>query len=96
MFQKPNNTAQNMNIKPKPNICLITDPRPLAAVAPLSNLTDILFNLSNFFYLITGNEGERVFKTRSNLAGHSFYYKPNKFFLMRIVNHIMMQLKIKP
>ena len=78
----------------KPRICVVTYPRPSASIIPLSNLVKILFELSDFLYLITGNEGEHVLKTHSNISGYSVKYKYRSFIITRILSHITLQLKI--
>jgi glycosyltransferase involved in cell wall biosynthesis len=75
-------------------VCVITYPRPLASVKPLSNLISVLLELSGFVFLVTGNEGDRVLDAFPNLRGHSFKYKSKRFFLAKIVNHIILQIKI--
>ena len=78
----------------KPRICVVTYPRPSASIIPLSNLVKILFELSDFLYLITGNEGEHVLKTHSNISGYSVKYKCRSFIITRILSYITLQLKI--
>jgi len=64
----------------------------MASVVPLSNLGEILVNLSNFLYLITGNEGEKVFNTR--IRGYSIYYHPHPQIITRVFSYIALQIKI--
>lgn len=85
--------SDNNGILINPKICIVTDPRPLAAIVPLSNLTDIISTLASFLYLLTGNEGRRVLTTHRTILGHSITYRPNHFILTRMLNHIIMQVK---
>ena len=64
----------------------------MASVIPLSNLTEILSRLSDFVYVITGNEGEKVFNT--HVHGYSINYHPSPHMLARIVGYIALQTKI--
>jgi glycosyltransferase involved in cell wall biosynthesis len=77
----------------RPKICVITYPRPMASVVPLSNLMAIVSRLSSFAYLITGNEGKRVLKSNPSLKGISLVYKADRNFLKRILGHIVLQLR---
>lgn len=78
----------------KPGICIITYPRPQASIVPLTNLVRILSELSGYFYIITGNEAKQVIDDKKNIHGCSFDYKVNRFFLLRIFAHIILQLNI--
>jgi glycosyltransferase involved in cell wall biosynthesis len=78
----------------EPKICVVTDPRPIASVIPLCNLTSILARFSNYLFLITGNEGERVLQAQPGIKGYSIKYKPNNFVLLRMIRHIFLQLQV--
>jgi glycosyltransferase involved in cell wall biosynthesis len=78
----------------KKRICIVTYPRPLASVTPLSNLVGIFSKLSPFVYIITGNEGEQILKIHSTIHGCSLKYKSGKSFLTRILGHIVLQFRV--
>ena len=81
--------------KERPNICIITSPRPKAGVVPLSNLVDILYPLSSDLYVITGNEGDVACRNRKEVHGYSIEYnKPKTQIIARIFNYIYLQLRI--
>jgi glycosyltransferase involved in cell wall biosynthesis len=77
----------------KPRICVVTYPRPMASVVPLSNLMSIVSKLSSFAYLITGNEGARVLQNDSSLKGCSLIYKPDRNTGRRIIGHAVLQVR---
>lgn len=81
-------------MKVKSKICLITYPRTSASIAPLTNVVDILNSVSSFLYLITGNDGEIIFKNRPNLKGCCIIYKSRSFILGKIAGHLKLQLRI--
>ena len=64
----------------------------MASITPLSNLAQILSKLSDFIYLITGNEGEKVFDT--SIKGYSICYHPSPHILTRIFSYATLQIKI--
>lgn len=76
------------------NICLITSPRPPASVVPLGNVIDILREISSFLFLITGNDGETVLKNRKHLNGYSINHHPKSFFLIKILGHLFLEIRI--
>lgn len=80
--------------KDRPNICIITSPRPMAGVTPLSNLVNILSTLSNELYVITGNEGDIVCKNHKKVYSYSIVYNPKTQIIARILNYIYLQLTI--
>ena len=80
--------------KERPNICIITSPRPKAGVVPLSNLVGMLYPLSNDLYVITGNEGSRICKDPEKVHGYSIVYKSKTQLITRIFNYIYLQLWI--
>jgi hypothetical protein len=77
--------------KERPNICIITSPRPMAGVVPLSNLVDVLYPLSHDLYVVTGNEGEVVCRNRKEVHGYSIVHKPKKQIIARTFNYIYLQ-----
>ena len=80
--------------KKRPNICIITTPRPKAAVVPLSNLVDMLYPLSSDLYVITGNEGDVVYRNRKEVHGYSIEHnKPRTQIIAKIFNCIYFQLR---
>jgi glycosyltransferase involved in cell wall biosynthesis len=80
--------------KERPNICIITSPRPMAGVVPLSNLVDVLYPLSHDLYVVTGNEGNVVCKDHEKVHGYSIVYKAKTQVVARIFNYIYLQLRI--
>ncbi|AKB76151.1 hypothetical protein MSLAZ_2890 [Methanosarcina lacustris Z-7289] len=82
------------NQNEKPNVCIVTSPRPKASITPLSNLIDILSSLSNQVFLITGNEGAEIFKINKNIHGVPISYNVKRQLFYRILNYIFLQLKI--
>lgn len=75
-------------------ICVITSPRPLASVLPLSNLAEILSRITDFCYVITGNDGGKILTLNVNIKGYSIMYKPKPHILTRILSYIVLQIKI--
>ena len=80
--------------KERPNICIITSPRPMAGVVPLSSLVDVLYPLSRNLYVVTGNEGGVVCKDRKGIRGYSMIHKAKTQVVARIFNYIYLQLRI--
>jgi glycosyltransferase involved in cell wall biosynthesis len=78
----------------KPDICIVTYPRPSASVTPLLNLTKILSEISNSLYLITGNEGKYVLESEYINKGYSVTYKKRAFIPFRLIEHLILQIKI--
>lgn len=83
-----------MNINDKPTICIVTYPRPNASVTPLLNIVKILSVLSSSLYLITGNEGANVLNAQPNIHGYSIKYKKRSFIPLRLIDHVILQVKI--
>jgi glycosyltransferase involved in cell wall biosynthesis len=81
-------------VSEKLNICIVTKPGPLAAVAPLSNLVDILQAFSHHLYIITGNDSQKVLKTHPSLTGFSLSYNPTPLIFSRILAYASLQIKI--
>lgn len=79
--------------KERPNICIITSPRPKAGVVPLSNLVDLLYPLSSDLYVITGNEGDVVCRNRKEVHGYSIACNKPKTQIIAF-NYIYFQLRI--
>lgn len=77
----------------EPNICIITTPRPMAAVVPLSNLVDIMYLLSNELHLITGNDGDKI-RRINEIHCHSIHHEPKPQTIIRILNCIYLHLRI--
>ena len=75
-------------------ICVITSPRPLASVLPLSNLAEILSRIADFFYVITGNDGGKILTLNININGCSIIYKPSSHILTRILRYVVLQIRI--
>jgi glycosyltransferase involved in cell wall biosynthesis len=80
--------------KSQPAICVITSPRGKAGVIPLSNLVDILHPLSHEIYVVTGGEGDALFKDHKEIHGYSLMYKAKTQLVARIFNYIYLQLRI--
>ena len=94
MGSKMRSNLRTSEKKERPNICIITSPRPKAGVIPLSNLVDILYPLSRDLYVITENEGSVVCKDRKKVHGYSMIYKAKTRIIPRIFNYIYLQLWI--
>ncbi len=67
-------------------IGVLTLPLAKASLAPLSNLVEILFNISTEFVLITGNEGYEIFKNGCRFKVYNVSYKIGNPFLKVIRN----------
>jgi glycosyltransferase involved in cell wall biosynthesis len=80
--------------KNKPRICVVTYPGQVASIAPLSNLVEILSEISESLYLITGNEGKNVLNAHPKIGGYSINYKLKQFIIARIFDHFLLQAKI--
>jgi glycosyltransferase involved in cell wall biosynthesis len=77
-----------------PVVCIISSPRSMASVVPLSNFVDIQSKIFDSLYLITGNEGRRVLDTHNHIRGCSFMYTPGQNIFGRIWGHLILELKI--
>ena len=80
--------------KEQSNICIITFPRQKAGITPLSNLIDVLYHLPGYLYVVTGNEGDVVFKGRQDIHGYSITHKARTSIAARIFGYIYLQLWI--
>lgn len=73
---------------------IITPPRGEAATTPLSNLANILNELSSRLYVITGGN-VRILRERSNneIYIYKINYKIHSNVITKLVNHLFMQLR---
>ena len=78
----------------KMNIGIITFPMLESGIAPLSNLSEILYSLSDDFYIITGNAGAAIYGDRENFHLYLIKHKTGANILTRIINYICTELKI--
>jgi hypothetical protein len=78
----------------KPNVGIITFPISEAGNIPLSNLVDIVYPLSNDFYLITGNDGYAFFKEDKRIHVYGIRHERGSNAVTRVVNFIYTQLRI--
>jgi glycosyltransferase involved in cell wall biosynthesis len=85
--------ASNMSTNSH-RICIITSPRGKAGVVPLSNLIEILKNLVEDLYIITGNEGELAYKDQKGITGYSIHYNSKNLLILRLFCNFLLQLKI--
>ncbi len=78
-------------------VCVVTSPRTKAGIRPLSNLIDVLSSFCMRLYLVTGDEGESVYKTRGNVQGYSILGTgsaiPRANLISKIVGFICLQLR---
>lgn len=77
-----------------PRICIITTPRPKAGILPLSNLVDVLYPLSSYLYIITGNEAGKVLDERKHIRGHSIRSRPRKNIFLEAIRYLALQIRI--
>jgi len=76
-------------------IGIITMPIVKAGCGPLSNLIDIVYQFSDFLYVITGNEGmdlRQKYNQKIHILG--IQYRPKVNFFAKIINHVYLQLRI--
>jgi glycosyltransferase involved in cell wall biosynthesis len=78
----------------KTNIGILTQPINEAGNNPLSNLTDIVYSLSNDTYLITGNDGYTFFKDDNRIHAYGINQEMGANTFTRILRHIYTQLRI--
>ena len=78
----------------QPRICIITSPRPKAGIIPLSNLVDVLYSLSSYLYVITGNDAAEVLKERGYICGCSLTIRAQSNIIFEIIQYIFLQLRI--
>jgi glycosyltransferase involved in cell wall biosynthesis len=78
----------------KKNIGILTVPISEAGNNPLSNLTDIVYSLSNDTYLITGNDGYTFFKDDKRIHAYGINHEMGANTFTRILRHIYTQLRI--
>jgi len=77
-----------------PRICIITSPRPKAGIIPLSNLVDVLYPLSSYLYVITGNDAKEVLKDREHFSGCSLNVRAQGNAILEIIQYIILQMRI--
>jgi len=77
-----------------PRICIVTTPRHKAGILPLSNLVDVLYPLSGYLYVITGNEAGKVLEERKYICGHSIKSRPRKNLILEAIRYIFLQIRI--
>ena len=80
--------------KERPRICIITSPRPKAGIIPLSNLVDVLYPLSSYLYVITGNEAGEVLREREYICGYSLTSRAQSNMILEIIQYIFLQMRI--
>ena len=78
----------------KANIGILTFPIIEAGNIPLSNLTEIVYPLSNDLYLITGNDGYAFFKDDERIHTYGIIHERGKNTITRVMKYIYTQLKI--
>ncbi|MGA2933754.1 MAG: glycosyltransferase family 4 protein [Methanomicrobiales archaeon] len=76
----------------KLRIGILTLPIAKASVIPLSNLVEILFNISTEFVLVTGNEGYKKFKNESRFKVYDVSYKIGNTVL-KVIRNLYGQIK---
>jgi len=75
-------------------ICVITFPIKSAGNTPLSNLLDILCNISKKIYLITGNEGTYNSNTDKIVNIKKVKHKSHSNSLLRVIQYFLTQIRI--
>lgn len=78
----------------KPNSGILTFPIGKAGIAPLSNLIDVLYPLTNHIYLITGNAGYDFFKGNEKIHTYGIRHKGGSNVFTRIMKYTCTQLRI--
>ena len=74
---------------------IITKPLGSGGIVPVSNLVDIFAVISNSVYIITANEGANLNPGGNDrLVINSFQYKYGKNTFEKIVNNLLLQVKI--
>ena len=76
------------------NICIITFPIAKAGNIPLSNLVEIVYSLSDNVYVITGNDGYKLFKEDKRFHTYGIKHKSSKNIIKRIVAYVYVQIRI--
>jgi glycosyltransferase involved in cell wall biosynthesis len=76
------------------SIGIITPPISKSGVIPLSNLIEICYSISTNIFLLTGDEGYNFFKKDNRLKSFRISHKYHSFFIYRIFNYILLQIKI--
>lgn len=76
------------------NICIVTFPVGKSGLVPLSQFVDILYNLSNDLYLVSGNDSIDTFESDSRIHFYGILHKKGNNFISRILNYTVAQLKI--
>jgi glycosyltransferase involved in cell wall biosynthesis len=75
-------------------IGVITMPVFKAGITPLSNLITILCSLTKTVFLMTGDEGYVFFRKDKRLKTFNISQKTSAFFISRIVNYLLFQVKM--
>jgi len=78
----------------KPNVAVVTWPIHQSGIIPLQNLVKIINNLANEIEIITGAAGNQILNPDSKIRIHSVDYKLSKNTVGRIINNMIMQVKI--
>ena len=78
----------------KINFGILTFPITASGVVPLSNLIEIIRNLSNELVIITGNVGYEVFKEDKTLKTYEIKHTTKNNLLKRAFEYISTQIKI--
>ena len=76
------------------NIGIVTFPILKSGIVPLSNLVNILYSLSDDFYLITGNAGYGFFKEDKRINTYGIRHERGANVVTRILKYIYTQLRI--
>lgn len=75
-------------------IGIITMPISKSGVIPLSDLITIICSLSKNIFLITGGMGYDFFRKDTRVTTFRISHNNNTFFIKRIFNYLLLQLKI--
>lgn len=78
----------------KPNIGVLAFSIGNSGSIPTSNLIDILSTLSGNIYLLTGNDGHKLFCNNSHVNAYGINHKTGGKFYQRIFNYVYSQMKI--
>ena len=81
-------------MKIKPSVCIVTSPRAKASIQPLAHIIYIFSELTRYLYLITGNEGQQIFKMNHPPFGVSIQHYSYNNRIIRAIRHIMLQIRI--
>ena len=75
-------------------VFVITNPRPLAGIAPVRNLILILQEIFPSIYLFTGNEGKTILKEFPDIRGQSVKYVSYNSRLLKMITYTRLQIQI--